>query len=266
MFALVLLSEWTGLAALPRHRVPGDVMYAPGAWQPDHDEPAAGPSASCAASRAYLALGGAGLVTLTVLPLVEMLYTCSSMPARPEDGFPRRHARCHQHDSWSVRPSAGHRRGAFELSRRSFAANGHDPGKIEAEIKRRRRCEHRTRLEYAVELLDVRKSFGKTGSSAVRSCRCGRRASGHHRPQRRRQSTLFNLISGRFGAPVARSDSTASASTADAVEINRRGWHAASRSATVHALSVFENIAARALGDGSSLCVLEVPRRPEGCQ
>jgi branched-chain amino acid transport system ATP-binding protein len=50
----------------------------------------------------------------------------------------------------------------------------------------------------AIELKDLRKSLARPRSSAAPTWRCSGRARGHHRPQRRGQVHLFNLISGRL--------------------------------------------------------------------
>ena len=87
----------------------------------------------------------------------------------------------------------------------------------------------------ALELRDVRKSFGKTeiirgANLAVNAGRAGR----HHRAQRRRQVTLFNLISGRF-APTSGDillNGAAHRRPASLTRSTAWAWRAASRSAT----------------------------------
>jgi len=83
----------------------------------------------------------------------------------------------------------------------------------------------------AVELRDVRKNFGRT--EIIRGVNLSIPAANGmpSRPERRRQDTLFNLISGRF--PITSGSITVNGqSTADLApqEINRSACRAASRS------------------------------------
>jgi ABC-type transport system involved in cytochrome bd biosynthesis fused ATPase/permease subunit len=104
----------------------------------------------------------------------------------------------------------------FELTRRQFALQwGEMQADIEKEIKRREAMSAARGRAPALELRDVRKSFGKTEiiRGANLAVKPGERVA-IIGPNGAGKSTLFNLISGRFGPPAARSCCMASASTA----------------------------------------------------
>ena len=123
---------------------------------------------------------------------------------------------------------------------------------------------------YAVELKDLRKSFGKTEiirgtdlavAPGERVAIIGPNGAG--------KSTLFNLISGRFGPTSG--EILLNGKRIDGLkpyEINRLGLARSFQITNIFGrLSVFENLrCGAALVDGLPLRVLEVPGRPEGRQ
>jgi branched-chain amino acid transport system ATP-binding protein len=107
-------------------------------------------------------------------------------------------------------------------------------------------AQQKSSSEFALELRDVRKSFGKTEiiRGANLAVKPGERVA-IIGPNGAGKSTLFNLISGRFGQQsAATSCCTASASTAcKPYEINRRGLARSFQVSNLFTrLSVFENM------------------------
>ena len=200
--------------------------------------------------------------------MIEMLYRLQLGERTGCDlQLPRHDAR----HADSLRSWLGARRAAlagfaaFEFMRRRFVRGwGSD-------LKARSRAENRAEGGramsgvYAVELKDLRKSFGKT--EIIRGtdlgCRPGERVA-IIGPNGAGKSTLFNLISGRFGPTSG--EILLNGERIDGLkpyEINRLGLARSFQITNIFPrLSVFENLrCARAVVARLPLCVLEVPRR-----
>jgi branched-chain amino acid transport system permease protein len=212
-----------GLAAVPGAGLPvhGDVR-ARRHRQPDHDEPARGRSASCAGCGPLPGAGGTGWWCCWARRHDrDDLPPAAQCRLGPELNFLGPRSTPRAVNSWF---GAGFvlltGLGLFELCRRQFVQQwGEDPGRDRTRNQARGGlCEPWRQLRiatYALELRDLRKSFGKTEiiRGANLAVQAGERVA-IIGPNGAGKSTLFNLISGRFGPPAATCCSTASASTA----------------------------------------------------